>query len=131
MKITFLLIFATTAIFAIQSTFASPIQVIQAYSEDAKSNKDPIVTQVLSGKDGAVETGRQQTVSVAAPVPVAVDDDDDDDDDDDEDDIESALDDDDDDDGRSHVYHIIAILDCWLLKKMTATLEIVLVAICS
>lgn len=108
MKITFLLIFATTALFVIHTTSASPIQVIQAYNDEAKTDKEPAAiappAPVLGNKDGLVETvvGRQQTVSVPAQAPAAVDDDDDDDDEDD-DDIESALDDDDDEDGMYFV----------------------------
>lgn len=85
MKLTFLLLFMTTTLIAVQFTSASPVQVVQAFNDGSKSN----------------EVARQQTVSAAAaPAPVADDDDDDDEDDDDDLDILDDDDEDDDDEGR-------------------------------
>lgn len=63
------------------SSYASPIQVVEAHPADSKS--DLTATNTI---------GRQTAAAAVPAVPVAVEDDDDDDE---EDDIEDALDDDD------------------------------------
>lgn len=92
MKLTFLLLFMTTTLIAVQFTTATPVQVVQAFNVDGTVQK-------------ANEVARQQTVAApvnAAAVPVGGEDDDDDDDDDDED--LDILDDDDDDDDEEGTF---------------------------
>lgn len=86
---TFLLLFVTSAIIAIQVTTASPVQVVQAFSDGG----DKEIVAILP-KVNELNIGRQQTVQQVAPVAVEEDDDEDDDDDDD---LDLPLDDDDDD----------------------------------
>lgn len=100
MKLTFLLLFMTITVIAVQLTTASPVQVVQAFNDGAvqKSN----------------EVARQQTVAVpaAAAVPSPTDEDDDDDDDDDDDlDILDDDDDDDDEEGKA-ICTSLCLIEC-------------------
>lgn len=95
MKLTFILLFITTTLIAIQLTTASPVQVAQTFSD----NNSKTITDAAVPKNNEL-IGRQQTV--AAPAPVAAVEEDDDDDDDDDDDIEDAFV----DDGRQKIYLI-------------------------
>lgn len=89
---TFLLLFVTSALIAIQLTTASPVQVIQAFNDGATKTEETLATVP---KTNELSVGRQQTVQAAA---APVEEEDDEDDDDDDDDLDIPLDDDDDDD---------------------------------
>lgn len=91
MKLTFLLLFMTTALIAVQFTDATPVQVVQAFHVDGTEQKTN-------------EVARQQTVAapaVAAPAPI---DDDDEEDDDDDEDLDILDDDDEEDDDEGMCY---------------------------
>lgn len=70
MKITFLLLVTTTILFVLHTTSASPIQVIQAYSDSNTANAENKIAAIPTSVEG-----RQQTVNtpavISAPLPAA------------------------------------------------------------